>query len=48
MESDNGCSIALASQQDSQVDHDREARIFSICAIRSLLHRHLARFRHRT
>jgi hypothetical protein len=32
MESNKTCSTAPASQQDSQLDHDTEARIFSICA----------------
>lgn len=31
MESVKGCSTAPASQQDCQLDHDTEARIFSIC-----------------
>jgi hypothetical protein len=32
MESVKRCSTAYAHQQDSQVDRDTEARIFSICA----------------
>ena len=32
MESNKSCSTASASHQDSQVDHDTEARIFQICA----------------
>jgi hypothetical protein len=32
MESIKSCSTAPASQQDSQVDRDTEARIFQICA----------------
>ena len=32
MESNKSCSTAPASHQDSQLDHEREARIFSICA----------------
>ena len=31
MESIKSCSTAPASQQDSQVDRDTEARIFQIC-----------------
>jgi hypothetical protein len=32
MESIKSCSTAPASHQDSQLDHDTEARIFQICA----------------
>jgi hypothetical protein len=32
MESIKSCSTAHASHQDSQVDHDTDARIFHICA----------------
>lgn len=32
MESSKSCSTAPASHQDSPLDHDTEARIFSICA----------------
>ncbi len=32
MESVKGCSIAPARHQDSQLDHESEARILSICA----------------
>ena len=32
MEPIKSCSTAPASQQDHQVDHETEARIFSICA----------------